>query len=605
MTAPDLIFAPLILPLLGAALTLTGKAFLGGKAAAALEGFSVFLGLGVPLLVLMALFPWMREGRTVETVVGGWFGGIGIRYLFDGLAWLVNLLGFTVAGAAWIYTRGAGPRSSGFTAAFLIQTSALAATSMTADLFNLFVCLEVLGISSYILVASSEKPGAFLAAFSYLIVSATAMVFFLAGLYGLYRLTGVLSYREMALALKALPDSGGIQAAVSLSLITAAVALRTAVLPLHGWLPDAHALAPHGVSAVLSGVLIKTPLFALTRVLLLLPAGSAAGGLLSGAGALTALAGVTLALAQSDAKRLLAYHSISQIGYIVCAWGAAVQRGPGTPAGRVLLTAAFLHAFYHALFKGLLFLTVGTATDRAGERNVYRLRGAAGILRQSGEVFPATLLCYLAGALAITAIPPLNGFASKAAISYALKGQWQYHLLFAAGIGTAASFIKLTRIFLPASRKEGGNTPEPAVPAAAAAPDLQAHPAVPSAAPPAAAAAALPARPDRGARITAQLLLAGACLATGAAAGPFSALTGLLLGQPEPVFLPARLYSLSGLVKTGITLAGGLLLYLLISTGTGKKVLHLLRNRPRNFRDLFLALSLGTAGLTLWLIRGL
>ena len=268
MNPNDLIFAPIMLPLLGAALAFCAKAFLKNRDTRMIESLSALIGLGLPLLSLFYLLPQVMHGRSLELFIGNWPGEIGIHYRFDGIAWLVNLLGYSVASTAWIYSLGAGPRGPGFTTTFLIQTAAMAATAMTADLFNLFVCLEVMGIASYILVASSEKPGAFLASFSYLMISATAMVFFLLGLMGFYRITGSLSYETIAEVLRQLPDSGGLEASASLALIAAAVAIRVAIMPLYGWLPDAHALAPHAISAVLSGVLIKAPLFALSRILI-------------------------------------------------------------------------------------------------------------------------------------------------------------------------------------------------------------------------------------------------------------------------------------------------------------------------------------------------
>ncbi|MGM0432025.1 MAG: complex I subunit 5 family protein, partial [Spirochaetota bacterium] len=306
MNPETLVFGPVILPLFGAALIFCAKAFLKGSGLRRLEYIGVFIGLALPWATLAYTAPLILSGETIQGVIGGWYGGVGIMFRFDGLAWLVNILGFSVAGAAWVYSLGGGPKGPSFSAIFLIQTAALAATIMTADVFNLFVCLEVLGIASYVLVASTDKPGASLASFSYLMVSAAAMVFFLIGVYGLYRLTGSLSYQGIASGLQGLPEEGGILALVSLALVVSAVAMRVAVMPLYGWLPDAHALAPHAVSAVLSGVLIKTPLFALSRVLLLMPAGAQAGELLGYAGAATALVGVIIALSQKDAKRLLA-----------------------------------------------------------------------------------------------------------------------------------------------------------------------------------------------------------------------------------------------------------------------------------------------------------
>lgn len=574
MNLTDVIMAPVFLPLLGAAISFIAKAFLYDKKSKIAEYIGAFIGLGLPWVVLFYLLPFVASGDSIQIVMGNWSDTIGIIYRFDGLAWLVNFLGFSVATAAWIYSLGSGPSGPSFTAMFLIQTAALAATSMTVDLFNLYVCLEIMGIASYILVASSEKPGAFLASFTYLMISATAMLFFIVGLFGLYRLTGSLSYDGIAIGLRQLPHSGGYTGIVSISLIVGAVAMRVAVMPLYGWLPDAHALAPHSISAVLSGVLIKTPLFALYRILIILPGGSNAGELMGYVGGITALAAVIIALSQKDTKRLLAYHSISQIGYIVCVWGAAISIGVNTTIGITLMTAAFLHALYHALFKGLLFLTIGTTTDIAGERDVYKLRGAAKLLFKSGEKFPITFLCYLTGALAIMAIPPLNGYASKAAITYSLKGSWQGIVLFAASIGTTASFIKLTKIYLPGSKRESNST-------VAVVTNKNVH---------------------ISAHI-AQIFLATLCIVTGLNA-PFVSkfVMGMLSNGTISKVTPSNLFSSANFIKTAIIFVSGLFLYILVSTKHGKQLTKIIRNRPRSFHGLFLAMSLGMAAMALWMI---
>lgn len=592
MAETDLALAPVYLPLLGAALAFMAKAFprKGSAAAKALEYSGAFVGLALPWLALAYLAPLVASGGAVEGVIGGWAPQVAISYRFDGLAWMVDLLGFSVAGAAWIYALGAGPKGPAFTAIFLIQSSALAATAATTDLFNLFVCLEVLGMASYVLVTASEKPGAFLASFSYLMVSAAAMVFFLLGVYGLYRLTGALEYGAVARGLAALPKGGGAAAAASIAAVAAAVALRTAVMPLYGWLPDAHALAPHAVSAVLSGVLIKTPLFALSRVLIAMPGGDEVGMLLGYAGGFTALAAVLIALSQKDVKRLLAYHSISQIGYVVAAWGAGTALlARGEPAGTAFLAASFMHAFFHALFKGLLFLTVGTVSDAAGERDVYVLRGAGRALKAAGERLPITGLAFAVGALSISAIPPFNGYASKAMLSYVLKGRWEYLFLFAAGIGTLASFIKLSTIFWPAAAAAAlGEKPR-----ACAEPD-----------PSLADSGAAQAKPYRMSASVglAQALLAVACVATGLAAPAFYAVAVRYIGPPGAYASVPALYGPAELQKTLIVIAGGVALYLATRTKAGKAVAKAIRERPRGFHGLFAAFCLGLAGLYIWMV---
>ncbi|MBN1519617.1 MAG: hypothetical protein JW923_05965 [Spirochaetales bacterium] len=573
MAPSDLASLPVFLPLAGAALAMVAKAVKAAAPSRALEYAGAFIGLALPWAALVALAPGLLGAEVYTGVYGAWNGLLGIGYRFDGLAWLVNVLGFSVAGAAWVYSLGAGPRGPGFTAIFLIQAASLSAAISTTDVFNLFVCLEVLGMASYVLVAWSEKPGAYLAAFSYLMVSAAAMVFFLLGVYGLYRLTGSLSYQGIAGGLAALADGGGALARASVASIAAAVALRVAVMPLYGWLPDAHALAAHAVSAVLSGVLIKTPLFALSRFLLALPTGAAIGELACYAGALTALGGVIVALSQTDAKRLLAYHSISQIGYVTAAWGAGVTAlGRGDPAGAVLLAAAFLHALYHAWFKGLLFLSVGTATDAVGERDVYMVRGAGATLRAAGERVPVTMLSFAVGALAISAIPPLSGYASKTAIVSALGQSWTTLALTVASVGTVASFIKLSRIFWPSRRSR------PAPPVAGFRP--------------------------RASMMAAQLFLLVLCLAGGLAAPVVSALVAGFLGGDASGPVPSYLFSASNLLKSLAITSAGAALFGLALTKPGRFLAELVRERPRAFHGLFVAFGVGLAVMTFWLGRG-
>ncbi len=570
MSDEHLALLPIFLPLAGAALALLGKALHAPRASRLLEAAGALIGLALPWAALLALLQPLRSGP-VHFYVADWSPVLSIAQRFDGLAWLIDALGFAGAGLAYLYARGEGPRGPLFTSIFLIQTAALAATASTADLFNLFVCLEMLGLSSYVLVASSDKPGALLASFSYLAVSSAAMVVFLFGVYGLYGLTGSLSYEGLAAGLALLPDGGGAAASLSMACIVAAVAIRVAVMPVYGWLPDAHALAPHAVSAVLSGVLTKTPLFALGRLLAFLPEGARAMELVGSAGALTALAAVIVALSQKDAKRLLAYHSISQIGYIVAAWGS------GSPEA---LRAAYLHALFHALFKGLLFMSVGSITDAAGNRDVYSLRGAAAALRRAGDRRRVVTVGCAVGALSVCALPPVNGFASKQAVSYLFKGEWTYWVLFAAGVGTVASFAKLSLIFLPAdrvTRSLAATAPEEALAKEPVSVRGEASPPV---------------------RISAQAkaslaALAALCLGTGVFSSRLADFAGALLGAEAR----ATSYDPSELLKAALATALGLGLGALALARPGKRLAALVRRRPRSFSGLVYAFLAGLAAL--------
>lgn len=616
-------------------------------AASALELLGAVFALLAPLFVLGALLPLVLSGGSVSFTVGSWDPSLGIRLVFDGLSWLLDLLAWSVSLAAYLYSRGAGPRGGGFSAIFFVLLAALAATAATADLFNLFVCLELVGLSSYALVASSRKGGAYLAAFRYLALSSASMSLFLLGVYGLYRLTGSLSYEAIGAVLSG--GGGGTAGALSVACIVVAVGLRVTVVPLQGWLPDAHSRAPHAVSAVLSGVLIKTPLFALGRFLLFLPLGAEARSVLGAAGAITTLVGVVAALAQKDAKRLLAYHSVSQIGYVLAAWGAGA---PGAVA------AAYLHALFHGLFKGSLFLSVGTACDAGGSRDVYELRRAAGALRTAGDRVPVVSAAFFVAALSIAAIPPLNGYASKEAIAAVLHGDgaaawapWAYALLMVTGAGTVASMLKLSRIFLPGRKATAAAAPaipeaEPSrdgrlalggTQAAAAAqleedrlaadggmtspagaalpPGLQ--PSVglpptlvpPSREPPPAAAKALPDGSFPGGfRVRTSMrigigILAALCLVSAVSAPALARFAARLLGEETP--LHGDYLSLRELAKSATVIASGIALYFAATTKAGKAVARRLREGRAPFSRLVLALALALAGLGAALAFGL
>ncbi len=583
MTADNLIFAPVVCPLFGAALAFTGKAFFKSKASSVMEWIAVFSGFFLPLISLFIILPLIIKGEVFNITIGGWFENIGVVCCFDGLSWLMNLLSYTVLTASWFYSFGAGPKGHRFTAIFLIQTAALAAVSITSDLFNFFVCLEVLGVTSYVLITTSGKPESYFASFSYLMISASAMIFFLLGFYNLYRLTGSLSYKGIAQGLAALDNGGGLTAIFSIALIVSPVIMRTALMPFHGWLPDSHALAPHSVSAALSGIHIKIPLFAMGRILLAFPDGSNVGKLLSYAGAITAAAGVILALSQKDAKRLLAYHSISQIGYIIAAWGTALWAGLNTFLGVFLLAAAFTHAFFHALFKTLLFLTVGTTIDKAGNHNVYTLKNAGRYLKAKGEKLPFTMICFFIGAFAISAIPPFNGFGSKNLLTYGLKNSWHYYALIFAGIGTCASFIKLSKIYLPGGKdkKEFYQLSDSSENNFSTANWPIIH--------------------------GVELFLGLACIVSGIFITWFFKFILILLNnsivqiQGYSPDIP-EIYSYSNIIKSMITLLFGFLLFILINNKTGKKVLSLIHFQSETFFNLFFYFIIGTIGIALWLI---
>ena len=447
MSLENTSFLIIILPFFGAAFVLISKVIKIKIIKKLIYYVAVLCALVLPIVPLCITAQSVYGGNTITGTIGGWSFLRGISYSFDGLAIIIIILGYLLSIPAWVYSRAINIEYELFDSIYFIQLAFLSALAVTTDLFNLFVCLEVLAITSYVLIVFANKPYAWLASLSYLFISATAMLLYLIGMYFFYNLTGTLALSEIANRLMSNYENYQVLVIMSAALIIAAIALRVAVVPVYGWLPDAHAMAPHPVSAVLSGILIKTPLFILLRFVIIFPFSKLIGNVFAYAGSITAFIGVILALGQHDAKMLLAYHSVSQIGYVVCAWGLAVSAGLQTLYGKYFLTAAFLHALFHGMFKGLLFLAVGTVLDVSDSRNVFKIRNSLVILKQKGIASYIVLLAFIAGAFSITAIPPWNGYISKNLITDGIKSGLLYWLLFASSMGTVASFIKLSQIF--------------------------------------------------------------------------------------------------------------------------------------------------------------
>ncbi|WP_242346458.1 proton-conducting transporter transmembrane domain-containing protein, partial [Anaeromyxobacter terrae] len=264
---------------------------------------------------------------------------------------------------------------------------------------------EVMALAAFLLVNTDhERAEVQRAAFVYLAATHVGTL----ALFALFALLRQAAGSFELAAMEGLPGTGPLAASV-FALALLGFGMKAGLMPLHFWLPGAHAATPSHISAVMSGVLIKTGIYGLLRVTGLFDAPPAAWGtallLLGGA---SAVLGVAFALAQHDLKRLLAYHSVENIGIIVLGAGLALLgRSRGEPALVVLgLGGAALHVVNHALFKSLLFLGAGAIQHATGTRELDLLGGLARPMR-------ATAVLFLVGAAAISGLPPLNGFVSE------------------------------------------------------------------------------------------------------------------------------------------------------------------------------------------------
>ncbi len=367
---------------------------------------AVALGCAVQALrVALASGPWHYS-------LGGWAPPWGIEYVVDplggGMAVLVALLSTLVALYAGPYLRDLSPRRTAvFDSLFLLLTSGLLGITLTGDLFNLYVFFEISSLAAYALLASGGER-AVMATFRYLLLGTIAASFYLLGLGYLYALTGTVNMADLAMRL---PDVGGGSAfTVGVVLIVVGLAIKMAVFPLHGWMPDAYTYAPPPVTMFIAAVMSKVSAYALLRVLffVLPPTGAVETALsvLSWVAAGGVLAASVLALAQTDVRRMLAYSSVGQMGYVVL----------GLSLGNAAaITGALLHVMGHAVAKACLFGAVGSLPRETAQADI---AGFAGASRRA----PLTMAAFTVAALSLVGMPPTAGFFSK---WYLLRGAFE------------------------------------------------------------------------------------------------------------------------------------------------------------------------------------
>lgn len=318
-----------------------------------------------------------------------------------------------------------------------------------SDLFFFFVFWEFMTLTSYVLVIYEKgDPTVLRAGFKYFLMThiGTACLF-IAGII-LQSYTGSFAFADIAKALSILSATHPLLLHIVLILFFLGFATKAGVYPFGTWLPDAHPAAPSGMSAILSGIMIKMGIYGIIRIFLyMLPVSahsSAWGVIIAVFGAGSILIGTSGALIQKDAKRLLAFHSIGQIGYVLLALGIGVSFIKDYPALAVIaIVAGLFHMVNHALFKSLLFLNVGSIIFKSGTRDLNKLSGLWAIM-------PLTTITAVIASLSISGFPPFNGFASKWLIyQVSIMGGIKFPLYILLGIIaifvsalTMASFVK-------------------------------------------------------------------------------------------------------------------------------------------------------------------
>lgn len=400
-----------------------------------------------------ALWAVFAQGE-IRYSFSGWAGPIGIEWVADEIAVIVAV-GASLIATACVYCSSAYStdaiegRMVPYYSILLLLISGLAGVIYAGDLFNIFVFLEIVALAGYALVA---VPGgrALVSSFRYLIMGALGASFYLLGVAYFYAATGTLNIADLGQRIPALPESKAV--AVGLIFMFLGLGIKTALMPLHSWLPDAYSDAPDSASPILAALLTKVALLAWIRILFwIIGAGDGAQpidvlGMVWSLGALAAVGGAVLALSQTELRRMFAYGGIAHIGLIL------VGIGQGSHTG---LTGGLFYLVNDAVMQCTLFMLAGILFHRYGARTLEDLKNAH--VRD-----PWILAAFLVAAISMIGLPPTGGFFGKWYIVLAAVEAQNYIALAAVIVTTLltlAYFVRVLERLYRGAREMGGAEP--------------------------------------------------------------------------------------------------------------------------------------------------
>ena len=365
-----------------------------------------FLATGLSFVCMAALVkPVMINGEIIaywmgnRAIAGGY--AIGIALEVDALGLFFGLLVSAVVFVSCLYSfsyMAHDDNQSQYYTLFLMLAGGVMGLVLSGDIFNMFIMVEILTFAAVALTAfRNQVYGALEAAFKYLVVGCIGSTCILAGIAILYAQMHTLNFAQLS---QLIPGNLNNATVLAFALLYIGFSTKAFLVPFHPLAADAHGAAPASISVLISGVLTKSGIYGIIRLTYFLFQSMNLGSiqfLLVFVGCISMFVCVTMALAQHDFKRLLAFHSISQIGYVLTAVGLCTALG---------ISVGLYHAMNHTLFKGLLFLAAGAVLHETGTTDLGKLGGLA-------KKMPQTTVLFLIGAFSISGVPPFNGFVSK------------------------------------------------------------------------------------------------------------------------------------------------------------------------------------------------
>jgi len=359
------------------------------------------------LYAALALLSQTMASGAIHYELGGWTAPYGIEYVVDAAnAWVVVIVAL-IGALVTPYARASveqeitEDRIPLFYAAFILCLTGLLGIAVTGDVFNVFVFLEISSLSAYALIALGNDRRALTASFQYLIMGSVGATFIVIGIGLMYVMTGTLNMADLADRLPEVASSRTIP--VAFTFLTIGITLKLALFPLHMWLPNAYTYAPSAVTAFIASTATKVAVYLLLRFFFTIFGATFSFDVMQLDRILMPLALIAIvamslvAIYQENVKRLLAYSSVAQIGYMVLGISFASVLG---------LTAGILHLFNHALMKGALFMSMGCVMYRVGSVRLERMNGL-------GRAMPWTMAAFVVGGLSLIGVPLTVGFVSK------------------------------------------------------------------------------------------------------------------------------------------------------------------------------------------------
>ncbi len=427
-----LVLLPIVLPLTGAALGLATRRRPGWQVA-----ITVIAILSATLCSAALLYTVMTSGQPVVFQIGGWPAPFGISLVGDHLSAFMALMSQIVLAAGILYATGCRDkcvRYPAFYPVFLALATGLTGALLTGDLFNLFVFAELMVISGAVLTAIADDRFGVEAAYKYFYISLLASMFLLLACGALYATYGTLNMADLARQIGAAPDRPLTRMAIALLL--AFFMVKSAVVPFHFWQPDFHTAAPTPVSALLSSVIVKLGVYGFIRMttLLFLDRAAEIRLVLVVLGCVGVVVGGLAAAGTHNAKRMLAYSTLGQIGFILVAigWGT-----------RLSMAAALIFTFNHSLIKSAMLMLAGAITSRAAVKSA-AFENLVGV----GKASPAAGALFLLGGIALAGLPPTNGFISKLVVFQSGVGAGAFLALAVIGVASLVSLVYVARSFM-------------------------------------------------------------------------------------------------------------------------------------------------------------